>query len=159
MIRPGAALCFGALVAASCGQVESGGTQMTSPSVRHVSVTINRSAAEVYEFASNPENLPQWASGLAGSISKVNGEWVSDSPMGRVKIKFAEKNSFGVLDHDVTLPAGATVHNPMRVVPKGNGSEVIFTLFRQPDVTDKKFAEDAAWVEKDLKKLKAVLEK
>jgi uncharacterized membrane protein len=27
----------------------------------HISVSINRPADQVYEFASNPENLPQWA--------------------------------------------------------------------------------------------------
>ncbi|HZL73076.1 MAG TPA: SRPBCC family protein [Planctomycetota bacterium] len=130
-----------------------------SETVRHITVTINRPAAQVYEFASNPENLPQWASGLAGSISRVDGEWVSESPMGKVKIRFAEKNGFGVLDHDVVLPNGTSIRNPMRVVPHKGGSEVVFTLFRQPGVTDKKFADDAAWVEKDLNRLKSVVEK
>jgi hypothetical protein len=46
----------------------------------------------------------------------------------------------------------------MRVVPRGKGSEIIFTLFRQPDMSDEKFAEDAKWVEKDLKRLKGLLE-
>ena len=62
---------------------------------------------QVYEFASNPENLPKWAAGLSGSIRKVNEEWIAESPMGRVKVKFAEKNKFRVWDHDVSLPSGA----------------------------------------------------
>jgi uncharacterized protein YndB with AHSA1/START domain len=37
---------------------------------KHISVSIERSAAEVYEFASNPENLPKWAGGLSGSIKR-----------------------------------------------------------------------------------------
>ena len=28
-----------------------------------------------------------------------------------MKVKFAEKNKFGVLDHDVTLPSGVKVYN------------------------------------------------
>jgi hypothetical protein len=67
--------------------------------VKHISVSINRTPAQVYEFASNPENLPKWAAGLSGPIKKVDEDWISESPMGRVKIKFAEKNNFGVLDH------------------------------------------------------------
>ena len=79
--------------------------------------------------------------------------------MGRVKVKFAEKNRFGVLDHEVTLPSGVKVHNPMRVVPNNDGSELVFTLYRRPELSDQEFAEDAKSVEKDLAKLKNLLEK
>jgi hypothetical protein len=78
--------------------------------------------------------------------------------LGTVKLHFAKRNDLGVLDHDVTLESGETVHNPIRVVPNGEGSEVIFILFRRPDMSDEKFAEDAAWVQKDLGVLKALLE-
>ncbi len=71
---------------------------------KHISVSIERRAAEVYEFASNPENLPHWAGRLSGSIKKVDDASDSrSSPMGTVKVNFAEKNKFGILDHDVTL--------------------------------------------------------
>lgn len=126
---------------------------------KHISVSINRSAAQVYEFASNPENLPQWAAGLSGSIKKVNEDWVAEAPMGRVRVKFAEENQFGVLDHQVTLPSGVNVYNPMRVFPNNDGSELVFTLYHRPDVSDQEFAEDAKSVEKDLAKLKSLLEK
>jgi hypothetical protein len=126
---------------------------------KHISVSINRSAAQVYEFASNPENLPKWAAGLSGSITKVDEDWIAESPMGTVKVKFAEKNKFGVLDHDVTLPSGVKVCNPMRVFPNNDGSEMVFTLYRRPNVSDQEFAEDAKAVEKDLAKLKTLLEK
>jgi hypothetical protein len=126
---------------------------------KHISVSINCSAAQVYEFASNPENLPQWAAGLSGSIKKVDEDWIAESPMGRVKVKFVEKNKFGVLDHDVTLPSGVKVYNPMRVFPNHDGSELVFTLYRRPDMSDQEFAEDAKAVEKDLTKLKTLLEK
>jgi uncharacterized membrane protein len=63
---------------------------------KHISVSINRSAGQVYEFASNPENLPKWATGLSGSMTNVNEDWIAEAPMGKVKVKFAEKNQFGV---------------------------------------------------------------
>jgi len=126
---------------------------------KHISVSINRSAAQVYEFASNPEYLPQWAAGLSDSIKKVNEDWVAEAPMGSVIVKFADKNQFGVLDHQVTLPSGGKVYNPMRVFPNDDGSELVFTLYRRPDVSDQEFAEDAKSIEKDLAKLKTLLEK
>ena len=126
---------------------------------KHISVPINRSAAQIYEFASNPENLPKWAAGLSGAIKKIDEDWIAEAPMGRVKVKFAEKNKFGVLDHDVTLPSGVKVTNPMRVFPNNDGSELVFTLYRRPDVSDQEFMEDINAVEKDLTKLKTLLEK
>jgi hypothetical protein len=126
---------------------------------KHISVSIERRAAEVYEFASNPENLPRWAGGLSGSITNVDDEWIAEAPMGTVKVNFAEKNKFGILDHDVTLSSGAKFYNPMRVFPNNDGSEVIFTLYRQAGMSDQKFADDAGSVERDLNKLKTLLEK
>ena len=127
---------------------------------RHISIAIDRAPRDVYAFAATGENLPKWAAGLSGgTIEKLgNGEWAADSPMGRVRIKFAARNDLGVLDHDVTLRNGAVVHNPMRVVPNGRGSEVTFVLFRRAGVTDEAFAADAAMVEGDLRKLKAIVE-
>lgn len=131
---------------------------MTHP-VQFISIAIGRPPAEVYAFASNPENLPQWAAGLSGSIKQLKGEWVAESPMGKVTIRFAEGNAFGVLDHHVTLPSGVTVYNPMRAQPNGTGTEVVFTLHRLPGVSTADYQEDAARVRKDLERLKAILEK
>ena len=133
-------------------------TEFRTHQVRHVSVSINRPPEEVYVFVSDPENLPKWATGLGGSIRKVQGEWIADSPMGKIRITFAEKNTFGILDHEVVLGSGVKIDNPMRVIANGEGSEIFFTLIRRPDISDEKFAEDALWVEKDLKILKGLLE-
>jgi hypothetical protein len=138
---------------------EGKGSMKTKIAVRLISVSINRPASEVYEFVSNPENLPQWATGLGGSINEVKGEWTADTPMGKAKIRFVEKNQFGIPDHDVILESGVTVHNPMRVLSNGRRGEVIFTLFRQPDVSQETFLEDAKWVEKDLTILRDLLKK
>ena len=79
--------------------------------------------------------------------------------MGTVKVRFADKNKFGVLDHEVTLGSGIKFYNPMRILPNNNGSEVIFTLYRQADMPDQKFADDAGSIQRDLSKLKTLLEK
>lgn len=128
--------------------------------VRHISVAIDRPQRDVYELASKPENLPRWAHGLAGSIEPVGGgEWLARSALGTVKVRFVEPNDFGVLDHDVTLESGASVHNPMRVLARDpEHSELVFTLFRRSGVTDDEFDADARAVERDLQRLKQLLE-
>jgi hypothetical protein len=71
---------------------------------------------------------------------------------------FSERNEFGILDHWVNLKPGMQVDIPMRVIPNGIGSELIFTLFRLPDMSDEQFSADAEWVMRDLTSLKNMLE-
>ena len=78
-------------------------------------------------------------------------------PQGPVRIRFTERNAFGVMDHHVALDTGPEVHVPMRLVPNGGGAEVLVTLFRRPGMSDAGFAADAAWVLRDLLTLKALL--
>ncbi|MGI4848872.1 MAG: SRPBCC family protein [Janthinobacterium lividum] len=125
----------------------------------HLSVSINCSADEAYQFVSNPRNLPAWASGLAGGIEQIDGKWVAESPMGRVTITFAPENSFGVLDHEVATESGERFANPMRVIPNDDGCELIFTLFRRTAMNDAEFSEDARTITKDLHKLRHLLER
>ena len=125
---------------------------------KHISISINCPAKEVYRFASNPENLPKWAAGVSSTVRKAGDDWVTDSPMGEVRIKFAEENTFGILDHYVTLPDGLKFYNPMRVFPNDDGCEVVFTLYRQHNATDKQFDDDARMIETDLRKLKELME-
>ncbi len=128
--------------------------------VRHVSVAIARSPADVYAFAAEPATLSRWAAGLASGITqRDDGTLVAASPTGEVIVRFAARNTFGVLDHDVTLPTGETVSNALRVVPNGDGSEVVFTLFQRPGMTDDEFVRDAAAVQRDLETLRGLLER
>ena len=105
-------------------------------------MTIERSPGEVYAFVSDPKNLAAWASGLSAAV----------------KVRFVERNPFGVLDHTVVPAHGEAMHNPMRVLANGDGSEVVFSLFRRPGMSDAEFARDADWVLRDLLALKAHLE-
>lgn len=126
----------------------------------HIAQTIGAKEKEVYDYASDPQNLPHWASGLSQTeIREENGKWTADSPMGKVEIKFCEKNSFGVLDHYVTIPSGETFYNPLRVMANQDGSEVVFTLYRWPGMSDEDFKKDAETIRKDLNALKEIVEK
>ncbi|MFE5602469.1 SRPBCC family protein [Streptomyces coelicoflavus] len=131
----------------------------TGKESRHLGIHIDRTATDVYAYASDPANLPAWAHGLGGTIEKVADEWIADSsPLGRVTVAFTPRNDLGVLDHHVTLPSGETVYNPVRVIADGTGSEVVFTLRRQPGTTDADFERDTAMVTADLARLRELLE-
>ena len=121
-----------------------------------IAVAIDRPAAEVAAFARDPRNLPAWAAGLSHGIEEVDGRWFASSPMGRVEVRFPSDEP-GVLDHDVVLPTGEVVHNPLRVLADGAGCRVVFTLNRRPGMSEEEFAADAAAVTADLDRLREVV--
>ncbi|QCQ91807.1 SRPBCC family protein [Rhodococcus sp. SGAir0479] len=124
---------------------------------RHVSRVIAASPNAVYEFASDPDNLPRWAAGLARTeVVREGDALVVDSPMGRVTVRFVPRNGYGIVDHDVTLPSGATVTNPVRVLAHPEGAEIVFTI-RQLELTDDEFDRDTRMVEEDLDRLARLL--
>ncbi|GIF20504.1 hypothetical protein BJ973_001592 [Actinoplanes tereljensis] len=124
----------------------------------HPAERINRSAAGVYAYVSDPANITEWAPGLGGKVEQVDGDWFVETPGGRAKVVFAPPNEFGVLDHEVTFASGETFYNPLRVVPYGEGSEIVFGVRRSPGVSDADFDRDAGAVATDLARLKDILE-
>ena len=132
---------------------------MTTMPARIIHRTIQRDWRSVYAFAAKPENMPRWASGLASGLTQDGADWVADGgPIGKIRVRFAAGNDFGVIDHTVTLPNGDVVENALRVVPNGDGAEVMFTLLRQPDMDDEAFESDAAHVARDLEALARLME-
>ncbi len=124
----------------------------------HLAVVIDQPADVVAAYAADPANLPEWAAGLASGVREEDGRWFAESPMGPVEVAFVEANPFGVLDHDVVLPDGSRVRNPVRVLPYGDGAEIVFTLRREDGVDEAAFAADAEAVLRDLERLKRILE-
>ncbi len=130
---------------------------MTSESW-HVSERVDRPAAEVYDYAANPANLPRWALGLGSSVVREGDRWFVDTPGGRFRFAFAPRNDLGVLDHYLTPDSGEVICVPMRVIADGSGCEVVLTVRRRPGMTDDEFKADGDAVAADLARLKRVLE-
>lgn len=125
---------------------------------RTVSVRIERPLAEVYAFASRPQNFAVWAAGLGESLREDADGWLAETADGPLRLRFSPPNAFGILDHHVTPVAGNEVYIPMRAIANAGGTEILFTLFREPDWSDERFDADAALVLRDLQALKALLE-
>ena len=124
-----------------------------------ICVSIARDWREVYAFMEHPLSFAQWASGLGKPLRGEGMAWTFESADGRpVTVRFTPRNPYGVLDHRVTTEQGDEISIPMRVMPNGDGAEVLLTLFRAADMSDAQFASDAQWVERDLAELKRFLE-
>ena len=126
---------------------------------RVITVRIDRPFDKVYGFLADPANWNQWAFGLGKNIRRSHDGWIADSDGGIAKVLFTPRNSFGVVDHTVIRPSGRRVYVPMRLIVNGGGCELLFTLFREPEMSDAQFASDAAFVQRDLNGLKGLLEK
>ena len=135
------------------------GTQTVTVESRTITVRIDRPFDKVYEFLVDPANWNQWASGLGKNIRRSQDVWIADSDGGVARVQFTPQNSFGVVDHTVIRPSGQRVYVPMRLLENGSGCELLFTLFREPSISDAQFASDAAFVEQDLNGVKRLLEK
>lgn len=133
-------------------------TISTTNQAHNISISIERDLEEVYEFTSRAENFPRWATGLAAALEPEGDHWVAKSPDGPIEVRFTPRNEYGVLDHHLTMPNGIQVYVPMRAVANGSGSEVIFTLYRTPGMSEEILARDIEWVAKDLGVLKELLE-
>src|SRR5512132_914184 len=95
---------------------------------QHISICIERPAAEVYAYVANPVNLPNWAAGLSGSIEQRDGRWVAEAPMGESEVVFVPDNPDIGLAHRVTLSDGTSFNKPMRVIAHAAGCELVLTL-------------------------------
>lgn len=141
------------------------------PISRDIRQPVARTVAEVMAVAGDLERLPEWAHGFASGVERVivrapDGEsgtagerWVVDAPFGRVEVEFSLDLERGILDHDVTMPDGSVVHNRLRVEPRPHGSDLVFTLELQPDMTDEQWRADAQAVADDLQRLAELCEK
>ena len=126
--------------------------------VQTITVSIDRDWRAVYEFCRVPENFAKWASGLGGLERGATG-WIARTPEGvAMPVRFSEPNAYGVLDHWLSPPGADEIYLPMRIIPNRAGCTAMFTLLRQPDMTDETLARDAAWVARDLARLKEMME-
>lgn len=125
---------------------------------RHLSVVIYAERDAVYAFIAGPKPCPSrrrdWRRRRCGAMAATSSWTLA---MGEVRVRFVPKHAQRVADHDVRLPDGTVVTNPLRLLTHPHGSEVVFTV-RQLAMSDADFARDYASVEQDLVRLKAIVE-
>jgi hypothetical protein len=148
------------LLSCACGSrpAIAADTQTVTVESRPITVRIDRPFDKVYEFLVDPANWNQWAYGLGKHIRRSQDGWIADSDGGTARVQFTPQNSFGVVDHTIIRPSGQRVYVPMRLIANSSGCELIFTLFREPNMSDAQFASDAGFVQRDLNGLKRLLE-
>jgi hypothetical protein len=126
---------------------------------RTISIPIYRSYEEVYDFLAEPRNFPSWASNLGADFVQIGeNDWATTTRSGRVILRFAPRNAFGILDHQVFVEGKTPLTTPMRLIENDEGCEIIYTQFQRPGMSEEGFASEVEWVTSDFEALRSLLE-
>ena len=119
---------------------------------RTISFTVNRKTAEAFDAILNipPKMMPD-------ATKRDDGWWTFTGPWGPAKLKFNENKQHGILDYQV-VENDAKWNVPMRVVSKGDDSEVISTIIKPDTLSDETFDERMIEIEKIMLSMKQIIE-
>lgn len=123
-----------------------------------VSVAIALRPEHVWEFVSDLNKWKQF-SDFGKNLEQVSDtEWVTHTSQGDVKVipKFDKERM--LLDHVCILASGEEQFIPYRVVPNGDGAELIMTNFQGETSSDEEYAEQLQWMREELDTIKKLLE-
>lgn len=123
-----------------------------------VSVSVAAKPEKVWSFVADLNNWKLF-SDFAKNIEQISDkEWVTHTSQGDVKIypKFDKKRL--LLDHKVVIASGEEQFIPYRVVPNGDGSELMMTNQQTATVSDKDYQQQLRWMKEELQTIKTTLE-
>jgi hypothetical protein len=120
------------------------------------SISIAAAPSDVLAFLADPYNLPRWAPAFARSVSERDGQLIVDTGKGDRLISMSVSGEGGTVD--LLSPADPRVGAFSRVLPNGDGSEFLFTLFFAPDADDSAVEAQMAVVDQELEAVRAFCE-
>jgi hypothetical protein len=121
--------------------------------------SIARPWREVCDFLARPANFAAWASWLGPSLRQERGDWTVHRAGGlRAKVRFSERNAFGVADHWLLEDEDRVAFVALRAVPNGEASEVLLTCFREPGCGEAEWAALQQAMQRDLGRLQQALQ-
>lgn len=122
-------------------------------------VSIQAEPARLVDFLADPRNLPRWAVGFAKGV-RQDGErrWIVETGGGDLPIRIDADRESGVVDFVMSPGPGVEARAASRVVPRGDGSEYVFTQFQAPGMDDDAFARSVQTLAHELVALKALME-
>jgi uncharacterized membrane protein len=127
-------------------------------SVASKSIVINAPVSKVFSFVSNLANWPKWAIANVVAVKPGSGEWwamETRTGLGRIRIRPDETS--GILDYDF-ISSGVQWSVSARVAAKGQGTEFTLDFSPPPSISQEAFAKQVALADKELSRLKQLME-
>ena len=125
-----------------------------------ISLQIDYPYDDAYRFLADPLNYGTWAAVEQDSYRPLdNGDWEGVTAFGGKRhFRFTSPNPHGVLDHAVFVPGEPLLWTPMRVTPNEEGTELSFTFYQRPGMSEAEFLSAIEWITTDFLTLKSLLE-
>lgn len=128
-----------------------------------IKIGIGRSYADAYGFLADARNFSAWGGGdpQTAIVGLGGNDWQVQIDGRKVVLRYSEPNPHGILDYRA-FPLGDNEPGPLtpvRLYPNGEGCELAFIYFQSREMSEERFISGAEWIESDLLRLKAFLEK
>ena len=125
------------------------------PETRTISIEAPRHA--VLHFLGDANNLPRWAPNFARTVHPKDGRWLINAGPGEAEILVETSEAEGTVD--ILAAADPTRGAFCRVLPNGDGSEFLFTLFLQRGASDSAIGQQMSVVEEELRAVRNICER
>jgi hypothetical protein len=121
-------------------------------------ISIDAPAEQVIAFVANLQNLPRWAVGFAKAVERTPNGWVVHTGAGEMGVRVDTEFKAGTVDFWMSPVPGIEVLAASRILPRGVGSEFVFTQFQGPGMPDAVFEQNVRALTHELSVLKALME-
>jgi hypothetical protein len=122
------------------------------------SVSVDVQPDALFNLVADVQALPRWAIGFAKNVIKEDGGWVVETGQGLMPIEIVSDSVVGSVDFRIRPAPGVVMIAHSRVLPRGEGSEYVFTQFQPPGMPDEVFDGQVAALTHELSALKAIAE-
>lgn len=123
-----------------------------------VSISIQAKPEKVWEFIADITNWKLF-SDFGKNIEQINGvEWIAHTSQGDIRVIPKFDRDRLLLDQVCILASGEEQYIPYRVVPNGDGCELIMSNFKGSTSSDDEYAEQMHWLKQELLTIKELLE-
>lgn len=120
--------------------------------------TIRCSPTQAIEFLSDVQNLPTWHRSFCRSVEKGPEGWRVQTHRSKISVRVLRDDRSGVVDFLFRFAPDFEWLVPTRVLPNGDGSEIILTLIQPDGTSETDYQRHLQWGFEALRELRKKLE-
>jgi uncharacterized protein YndB with AHSA1/START domain len=119
-------------------------------------ISIATPPATVLDLVGDPLQLPRWAPAFAGAVRPAGDDWLVAGAAGEARVAVRVARAQGTVD--IVAARRPSEGAFTRVIPNGDGSELIFTLCFPDGTAEPAIEQQMAVVEDELRAVRSLCE-